>query len=79
MYAVPNATSWQVSLNSELGVFFGVREPDYDLDVAKVEVPAQMAPSETEQFVINFSNDSTTVNMDFVWDRALIRIPITLQ
>jgi hypothetical protein len=79
MYAVPNATTWQVSLNSEVGVFFGIGEPDYDLDVAKVEVPAQTAASETEQFVINFSNDSTTVNMDFVWDKALIRIPIIVQ
>jgi hypothetical protein len=79
MYAVPNATSWQVSLNSELGVFLGFREPNYDLDVVKIEVPVGVAPAETEQFVINFSNDSTTVNMDFVWDKTQVRIPITIQ
>jgi len=79
MYAVPNATSWQVSLNSELGVFLGFREPNYDLDVVKVEVPAGVAPAETEQFVINFSNDSTTVNMDFVWDKTQVTVPITIQ
>jgi hypothetical protein len=79
MYAVPNASSWQVALNSETGVYFGFREPDYTLDVLKVEVPVGVAPSETEQFVINFSNDSTTVNMDFVWDKTMVRVPITIQ
>ena len=79
MYAVPNATSWEVSLNSELSVFLAAREPNYDLDVVKVNVPAGVAPAETEQFIINFSNDSTTVNMDFVWDKTQVRIPITIQ
>jgi hypothetical protein len=79
MYAVPGATTWQVGLNSELGVYFAINEPDYKLDVLKVEVPASVAPEETEQFVIKFSNDSTVVNMDFVWDKTLVRIPITNQ
>ena len=79
MYAVPGASTWQVSLNSELGVFFGVTEPKYELDVVKVEVPSGTAPAETEQFVINFSNDSITVNMDFVWDKTQVRVPITAQ
>ena len=79
MYAVPNATSFQVALNSETGVYFAIMEPNYQLDVVRVEVPVAEAPSETEQFVINFSNDSTTVNMDFVWDRTLVRVPIKVQ
>ncbi len=79
MYAVPGATAWLVSLNSELGVYFGVSEPKYELDVAKVEVSSGPAPAETEQFVINFSNDSSAVNMDFVWDKTQVRVPITVQ
>jgi hypothetical protein len=79
MYAVPNATSWEVSLNSELGVFLGVMEPNYDLDVVKAEVSSAAAPAETEQFIINFSTDSTVVNMDFVWDKTQVRVPITVQ
>lgn len=78
MYAVPGATEWEVSLNSELGVFFGVAEPDYNLDVAKVKVPAQNAP-ETEQFTISFASDSTGTNMNFNWDKTLVVIPITVQ
>ena len=78
MYAVPGATSFQVSLNSELGIYFGVNEPDYTKDVIKVDVPTETT-DETEQFVINFSSDSTAVNMDFVWDKTKVRVPITIQ
>src|SRR5260221_4032612 len=40
MYAVPGPTSFQVSLNSGLGVYFAISEPDYKLDVVKADVPA---------------------------------------
>ena len=79
MYAIPGATTWQVALNSELGVYFAIAQPDYKLDVIRVEVPVGTAPAETEQLNINFSNDSTTVNMDIVWDRTIVRVPITAQ
>jgi hypothetical protein len=79
MYAVPGPTSFQVSLNSELGTYFAIREPNYKLDVLKVDVPATTAPAETEQFVINFSSDSTIVKMDFVWDKTLVSVPISIQ
>ena len=79
MYAVPGANSFQVSLNSELGVFLGVMEPDYTKDVLKVDVPVIQSSTETEQFTINFASDSTGVNMDFVWDEIIVRVPITVQ
>jgi len=78
MYAVPGASSFQVSLNSEGGVS-GLFEPDYSMDVLKVEVPVSTAPSETEQFTINFSSDSTGVKMDLVWDKTLVSVPISIQ
>lgn len=79
MYAVPGATSFQISLNSELDVFFGVNEPDTAKDILKVDVPVTTALTETEQFVINFSNDSTGVKMDFAWDKTVVSVPITIQ
>lgn len=79
MYAVPGPTNFQLGLNSELGVFFAVREPDYSLDVLKVEVPVSEAPSETEQFTISFGSDSTGVKMDLMWDKTLVSVPITVQ
>ena len=79
MYAVPGSTSFQISLNSQLGVFFAVREPDYALDVLKVDVPVETNPSETEQFTIEFSSDSTAISMNLMWDKTLVRVPITVQ
>lgn len=76
MYAVPNATSWQVSLNNELGKW-GALEPDYEKDVIKVDVPATNdAPESVEQFTITFTNDSTAAQMNFAWDKTLVSIPI---
>jgi hypothetical protein len=77
MYAVPNSTSWQVSLNSELGKF-GFFEPDYTKDVLKVDLPTGTFP-ETEQFTITLGNDSTGVQMDLIWDKTMVRVPITAR
>jgi hypothetical protein len=77
MYAVPGPTSFQVSLNSE-PAFLAVREPDYSLDVAKVDAPVTEAP-ETEQFTISFASDSTGVNMNFNWDKVQFAVPIKAQ
>jgi hypothetical protein len=78
MYAVPRANEWEVSLNSEAEVFFGVTEPDYDLDVVKVKVPVQSVP-ETEQFTITFDSDASGALMNFVWDKTKVTVPITIR
>jgi len=77
MYAVPGANSFQISLNSELGVYFAINEPDYKLNVIKVDVPVTLSTPETEQFTINFAADSTGVKMDLVWDKTKVSVPIT--
>ena len=77
MYAVPGPTSFQISLNSEIG-FSGAGEPDYEKDVVKIDIPVKET-SETEQFVINLGNDDKGITMDFVWDKTLVRVPITVQ
>jgi hypothetical protein len=79
MYAVPGPSSFQVSLNSELGVYFAIREPNYSLDVIKVDARVSSAPTETEQFTISFASDSTGVNMNCVWDKTQFTVPIKAQ
>ena len=54
-----------------------MREPDYTKDVLKVDVPVTIASDETKQFTINFAADSAGVNMNFVWVKFIIRVPIT--
>jgi hypothetical protein len=78
MYAVPGQAAFQVSLNSETGVFFGVREPDYNKDVVKVDAPVTESP-ETEQFTISFASDSTGVKMNCIWDKVQFTVPIKVQ
>jgi hypothetical protein len=75
MYAIPNAKSWQITLNSELGKF-GYFEPNYALDVTKYEAPVANTSQETEQFTINLEPDSSGVNMSFIWDNTLVNVPI---
>lgn len=78
MYAVPGPASFQISLNSEIGLS-GASEPDYSKDVVKVDLPVTKTPSITETFVISFSKEAEGVNMDFAWDNVLFRVPITAQ
>lgn len=78
MYAVPNHDTWLITLNSELGKF-GYHEPDHSLDVVTVDVPVEIAPRETEQFTISFDNDSSGAEMNFIWDKTLVRVPLGIQ
>ena len=78
MHAVPNHDTWHITLNSELGKF-GYSEPNYSKDVVTVDVPVEMAPSETEQFTISFDNDSSGVKMNFIWDKTLVRVPLMIR
>jgi hypothetical protein len=78
MYAVPGASSFQISLNSESGISAAHNEPDYSKDIAKVDIPVQSV-AETEQLTITFSEGSPEVNMDIKWDKTLVRVPITPQ
>ena len=78
VYAVPKESSWEISFNSELGKW-GFDEPNYSLDVLKLDVPVEKVPSETEQFTITFTSDSASVNMNLDWDKTHLRVPITVQ
>lgn len=76
-YAIPNRNGWQVCLNSEVGKF-GYSEPDHDLDVLKADVPVDSTVAVAEQFTITFNSDSASLKMNFIWDRTLVSIPITI-
>lgn len=79
MYAVPNADQWEVSLNSQLGEF-GYFEPDYTLDVVKVQVPVQEGPTGgIEQLTMAFDSDSTGLLLNIAWDEAMVSLPIVEQ
>lgn len=78
MYAVPNVSNWEISLNSQLGEF-GYFEPDYTLDVLKVKIPTRINPNTIEQFTMAFDSDSTHLFLSMGWDATMIRVPISKE
>ena len=77
MYAVPQPEAWTLTLNSELGKF-GYFEPNYAMDVGKLDVSVDTAPEETEQLTITFDPDSSgVITMNISWDKALVKVPIS--
>jgi len=77
MYAVPGKESFEISLNSDLGVFFAVAEPDYSKDVLKLNIPVALQSPPVEQMSIDFAGDSLGVNMAIKWGDLLLNIPIS--
>jgi hypothetical protein len=78
MYAVPGASEFKLTLNSEIKVFFGATEPDHDLDIVTVTAPVQQA-SEVEKFTIGFSTADTGVTVNFNWGETMFTVPVALQ
>jgi hypothetical protein len=79
MYAVPGPESFKLTFNSELGVFFAHLEPDHTKDLFTVNVPVSTQSAETEMFTININGNGSGAQIDFVWDKTLFSVPITVQ
>ena len=79
MYAVPGSESFKVVLNSEVGVFFGASEPDPALDLLTVNAPVSKQSEVTEMFTIKINGAGTGAQIDFVWDKTLFSVPITVE
>lgn len=75
-YTVPGEKEWEVSLNSELGVW-GYSEPNYQLDVLKSNVLADKLNEPVEQFTIEFDQQGDHVNILLAWDNAKVKIPVS--
>ena len=78
MYAVPGADSFEITLNSETGVFFAFGEPDHELDLFSIDAPVTRQNQVTEQFTINIDSQGNGARIDFIWDDVLFSVPIAL-
>ena len=76
LFTFPYEDNWTVALSSESDVFFAISQPDPKLDVLKTSVDVKYLESPLEQFTIEFSKDSTYVNMSLMWDKTSISIPL---
>ncbi|WP_339926118.1 DUF2911 domain-containing protein [uncultured Cyclobacterium sp.] len=79
MYAVPGANAFKVTLNSETNIFFGIAEPDHELDVVTVDAQVQSTASEVETFTIDVVTSENGATINYSWDQTLFTVPVTLQ
>jgi hypothetical protein len=79
MYAVPGETSFEITLNSEAGVFLAVRDPDPALDLFTVDAIVIVQSTVTEMLTITMSEMEGGARADFVWDTTRFSIPITVD
>jgi hypothetical protein len=79
MYAVPGTDSFEITLNSEIGVFLGIQEPDYTKDVVKVNAPVYSSPTEAELLTISFEDAGSEINMNIAWDMTMVTVPISVK
>ena len=76
LYTIPNKDSWVVAFNSETGKW-GYSDPDYNLDVLRIEIASEGIDHMVEQFTISSDQTSeTTLNIILEWDQTRIKIPV---
>lgn len=89
LFATPGPESWQIHINTELGLN-GTYKPnpetgdyenayDPEKNVVDVSVPVQTLPEDekVEQFTISFEEAEDGAHMVFRWIRTEVRVPIT--
>ncbi len=79
MYAVPGAETFEVTLNSETDVFFGVAEPDSELDVVTASAAVEKMATDVETFTILITASETGANLNFSWADTRFTVPVALQ
>jgi len=76
LYTIPGKSAWTVAFNSEFGKW-GYSEPDYDLDIMRIEVPVIQSPQSTEQFTISGEQiNAHKMYIILTWDTTQIKILI---
>lgn len=76
MYAVPNEKTWTIAFNTENNRW-GATAPAISNDVLRVDVPVVNDMNITEQFLINFVQNDSTLNLTLNWDNVKVFVPIT--
>jgi len=78
MYAVPGPDRFEISLNSETDVFFGVVEPDDELDVLTIETSVEKPASTVETFIIEINSAAQGAVIEFKWADTMFKVPVAL-
>ena len=78
MYTVPGEQSWDITFNST-NEYFGIMQPDPEMDLFTMSVPSNSYSDSTEQFVIEFKSSSSDGRSSSAiilrWDQTEVVIP----
>lgn len=66
MYAIPQEGSFEIRLNTELGVW-GAFEPKKELDILTTQATATKGQANVEQYTIAMHEVEGNVSVDFAW------------
>ncbi len=78
LYTVPGESTWDITFNST-NAFFGITQPDPEMDLFTISVPSNMLEDSIEQFTIDFipsppgGPSSTAIRLR--WDLTEVVIP----
>lgn len=75
IYAIPGAETFELVLNSELGVW-GWFDPDKDEDVLRTKVNVEKISPPIEQFTISMLAVGDTTNINFEWEKVRLSVPV---
>ncbi|MEQ9425398.1 MAG: DUF2911 domain-containing protein [Cyclobacteriaceae bacterium] len=75
LFTFPGTETWTVVLNSELSQW-GAFEPNYELDVARIEVPIEKTKNSLEQLLIDFEDGQAGAILVIAWDNVKAEVLI---
>ena len=75
IFTIPRENSWTIIINSELGQW-GAFKYDEEMNLFTVDVEPQPADVTYEPFTITFDLNKDYVDMNLIWDRTMVTIPI---
>ncbi len=78
LFSIPNASKWTIIFNSELGQW-GAFSYNAAKNVLTTEVAASSVKEIYEAFTIKFEETRNGVDMQLIWDKTKVAVPIAFE
>jgi hypothetical protein len=75
LFTIPGKDEWTIILNGELGQW-GSYNYNEESDVVRFTVPSGLTDVVWEPFTIAFEQNNSEAEMQMMWDRTMVSIPI---
>jgi hypothetical protein len=78
LYTIPQADKWTIIINKDLGAW-GDYEYDEKKDVLRFDVPVQSTNETYEAFTIKIQESKPNPEIQMMWEKTMVRIPIEVK